>query len=487
MKRVVCILISLIILCGIAAPVFAEAEKVPAGYIPIRTAQELDNIRNNLSGKYILMNDIDLSGYENWVPIGTEKEPFVGILNGNNYSIRNIMLNRFISGISRSSSGLFAFVRGSQILNTNIVSANQIITSGNKAFYCFGLLAGNVYYSKITNCSSSGFINLSVAGYCTAGGIAGEVGTGSTVSNCENTSEIMVAALDEIKIGGVAGSSYSQIMRCGNKGNLTVFSPEEQKENNYRIVIGGICGLCAIEDISDSYNMGNIFCREKANIFAVGGICGESFSVKKCFNTGKIETETKDFSGGISGIVKSITDRPDDKVDLSVLQDCYCLDNIDKIVGEDETVIIKNSGIKSETELKQKNTYCEYDFENVWHINENESYPVLKKISSAEPEVQLVGANIVFVPLKNLIVFGSGAPNTPDGIVVLLRFSDGTIRFKTVKEDNYDYTAGEYDVEQYGWVTNYRTGFLFDEIVINGQFKLIYVYLSLPVFLRAKL
>ena len=85
MKRFVCLLLTLTMLCGIAAPAFAESGDVPAGYIPIRTAQELDNIRNNLSGKYILMNDIDLGEYENWVPIGTKKQPFSGIFDGNNH------------------------------------------------------------------------------------------------------------------------------------------------------------------------------------------------------------------------------------------------------------------------------------------------------------------------------------------------------------------------------------------------------------------
>lgn len=36
-------------------------DKVPAGYIAIRTIVDLYAIRNNLSGKYILMNEIDLS------------------------------------------------------------------------------------------------------------------------------------------------------------------------------------------------------------------------------------------------------------------------------------------------------------------------------------------------------------------------------------------------------------------------------------------
>jgi len=48
---------------------------VPDGYVGIYTAQDLDNMRNNLTGKYVLMNDIDLADWGNWEPIG----------DGNNY------------------------------------------------------------------------------------------------------------------------------------------------------------------------------------------------------------------------------------------------------------------------------------------------------------------------------------------------------------------------------------------------------------------
>ena len=46
-----------------------EDEAVAQGYTVIKTASELQNIESNLSGKYILMNDIDLSSEINWLPI----------------------------------------------------------------------------------------------------------------------------------------------------------------------------------------------------------------------------------------------------------------------------------------------------------------------------------------------------------------------------------------------------------------------------------
>ena len=45
-----------------------EEEALAQGYTLIKTADELQAMQDNLSGKYILMNDIDLSGYD-WTPI----------------------------------------------------------------------------------------------------------------------------------------------------------------------------------------------------------------------------------------------------------------------------------------------------------------------------------------------------------------------------------------------------------------------------------
>ena len=74
----------------------SEDEAIAQGYTVIKTAQDLDNIRNDLDGKYILMNDIDLSSYSNWDPIGEVDvdtgtgQGFTGVLDGNGYTISNL-------------------------------------------------------------------------------------------------------------------------------------------------------------------------------------------------------------------------------------------------------------------------------------------------------------------------------------------------------------------------------------------------------------
>ena len=63
-----------------------EEEALAQGYTVIKTADELQAMQDDLSGKYILMNDIDLSGYD-WEAVGTNSDSFTGEFNGNGYVI----------------------------------------------------------------------------------------------------------------------------------------------------------------------------------------------------------------------------------------------------------------------------------------------------------------------------------------------------------------------------------------------------------------
>lgn len=52
----------------------------------ISTEAQLKAIADNLKGNYVLENDITLSGDE-WTPIGTQKSPFTGTLDGQGHTI----------------------------------------------------------------------------------------------------------------------------------------------------------------------------------------------------------------------------------------------------------------------------------------------------------------------------------------------------------------------------------------------------------------
>ena len=67
----------------------------------ISTPQQLDDIRNDLSGTFELSNDIIMSSWGNWIPI----DDFLGSLDGKGYVISNLSVDK-----SGENAGLFGSV-----------------------------------------------------------------------------------------------------------------------------------------------------------------------------------------------------------------------------------------------------------------------------------------------------------------------------------------------------------------------------------------
>ena len=250
-----------------------EDEALAQGYTLIKTAQDLDNIRNNLSGKYILMNDIDLSSYSNWDPIGkisadgSVATGFTGILDGNGYSIKNMNINdpvdiepdSFTSDAAIfkvCNNGLFSVTNGAEIKNVNIENAEIY------SLFCTGGLVGTSIDSRITNCSVTG----NIVSQSVVGGLIGAT-TGCTVSECYSDCDIttkligytglpvvaggLIGAVnaDTLNIGG--GSSKDKIVNCYALGSIIGIGEP------YGAYMGG---LTALNEgvISDCYAMVSI-------------------------------------------------------------------------------------------------------------------------------------------------------------------------------------------------------------------------------------
>ncbi len=196
-------------------------------YTPITTAAELQAINDDLSGNYVLMNDIDLDGVT-WTPIGTIYDVFTGKFSGNGHVIENITIS------SGDYVGLFVDNRG-LIMNVGIESGSIsgkyaggiCVENGGTIFGCYnnaditgsGQYAGGICqynYGTIDNCLNSGSVNnAAVAGLNTnyAGGIAGYSDSSSTISNCINVGS--VNAEDEANaIVGYDNTNGSGITNC---------------------------------------------------------------------------------------------------------------------------------------------------------------------------------------------------------------------------------------------------------------------------------
>ena len=91
----------------------------------IATAEQLDRVRDDLTAHYILTADIDLSGYENWEPIGAFQSrsdapedaevphpdyAFTGTFMGDGHTISNLT----VASTAPMGAGLFGCASGTE-------------------------------------------------------------------------------------------------------------------------------------------------------------------------------------------------------------------------------------------------------------------------------------------------------------------------------------------------------------------------------------
>ncbi|KQX44641.1 S-layer homology domain-containing protein [Paenibacillus sp. Root444D2] len=232
----------------------------------IATPEQLDGVRENMGylEHYRLKNDIDLSGYPNWVPIGTSNAPFYGHLDGN---------GKIISGLTITSVGGNVGLFGrtwttSSIKNTKLRNVN--ITGG----YSVGGLVGT-NTGIIENCSVTG----TVSGEYYVGGLVGGSGA-MEISNSLSSAD--VSGLNYI--GGLAGSLDGTISHSYATGNV---SGQEA---------GGLVGINSGE-ILYSFATGNV---TGTNMQDIGGLVGFNFMGKISYSyaSGKMNG-----SFGVGGLV----------------------------------------------------------------------------------------------------------------------------------------------------------------------------------------
>ena len=170
---------------------------------------------NNMSGKTVLlMNDIDLSAYANWTPIGTftrhplqASYPFSGVFDGQGYSITGLKM----SG-NEDWKGLFGYAYCEAI--RNVVIRNPEIEGKDQV----GALVGYQAYSNqgIKNCA---VIGGKIQGRNHVGGLVGYMEE-SPIQNCYSTCEVVAMSF---YAGGIVGDHrvVASIRNCYATGNIS--------------------------------------------------------------------------------------------------------------------------------------------------------------------------------------------------------------------------------------------------------------------------
>ena len=159
------------------------------------------------SGKYFkLTADLDISGYTDWAPIGTNsRTPFSGYFNGNGHTVT---LN--ISNSTLSYVGLFGYVSGGTIQNLSV--EGTVKADYGTSIYVGGII-GHITGGTINNCRFDGTVSTNPGDYSTIGGIVGFARSDSGLNITNNSvgrkdTSSVVEALPVEKVayaGGIVG------------------------------------------------------------------------------------------------------------------------------------------------------------------------------------------------------------------------------------------------------------------------------------------
>jgi type II secretory pathway pseudopilin PulG len=256
--------------------------EVPEGYIGIYTPEQLASIGNDpdypLDGNYIVMADLNLSGYNNWTPIAS-RNAFVGIFDGNNYTISNVKINTEDFYV-----GLFGCANESTFEKVILENINMS---------CGGYSGGLV--GKSENCE---ILKCSVAGDITAndtyvGGLVGH-STNTTISECSGNCDITA---NNSYVAGLVGSlSNGEILNSYSKGTINQIDIE-------RITyIGGLASTIDNTNMSECYSEVSISASLEQSQF-VGGLVAKATSnsnISNCYATGNVQGNF-----GIGGLIAS--------------------------------------------------------------------------------------------------------------------------------------------------------------------------------------
>lgn len=344
-KRLLAVILAAVLAYGGVAAlggVPAAAADIPAGYSAISTPQELSDIRNNLSGKYILTADIDLADWGDWEPIGYGYSYFSGIFDGDGYVVTNLTIS--IDNAAIGDVGLFGYVQNGVLRNIN-------------------LLNGSVMVSADYPISVGGIVGCAVA---------------STISNCANRNTsidaLSTSATSLSYVGGVVGEARGEetnITQCFNAGSVA---------SSYVVGghTGGVAGYAVGLSMSDCYNIGAVSSSPSVSNTRLGGIGGliSDVVLTNCYNTGSVNG-----TGIIGGIAGGAIG--DSRASAS---NCYSLDTTADEVFGGANIRVTNVICLDDTHMRQQASFVGFDFDEVWDIasDKNEGYPFLRGMTVPE-------------------------------------------------------------------------------------------------------
>jgi hypothetical protein len=275
---------------------------------------------------YIQTADIDASSTslwfdgEGWNPIGNSSTRFTGSYDGGGYTIDGLSMNQ----PSHDYNGLFGYIYTDAELK-NITLTNVDIMADEYT----GALVGKMYQSTVSNCMSSGSVEVDyryvggLVGWNDEGLIKGSSSSANVIGGTSGYTGGIVGYNDYGTIqdafstgavsgvydytGGLVGHNYYGIIQvCYSTGSVS----------STDVYTGGIAGKSERGTIRYSYSTSNV---DGGSNNYTGGLVGYNYygKIDKCYYDNGTITSTGNYTGGLVGQNYYNTG------DLGYVTDCY--------------------------------------------------------------------------------------------------------------------------------------------------------------------
>ena len=236
-----------------------------------------------VTAHYVLTNDVNLSAYSNWTPIGTEDHPFEGVFDGRNHVVTGLKIDR-----NELYQGLFGYVSGTDDAHKAQIKNVVVRDAQIRAWAEVGAVVGRYgqftqgFVEPLENCAMIGGTIQGTPGSVSqsscVGGIVGRAF--GEIQRCYATGNI-IGADNAREYGGIAGESFKTVNACYFTGNLSGMG-------SYANDFGGIAGT-SHGAVTNCYATGNVIGSLK-NASTFGGVVGCALDkVTNCYATGTVK------------------------------------------------------------------------------------------------------------------------------------------------------------------------------------------------------
>lgn len=343
---------------------------------------DLNAIRNNLSGDYILVADLDensagynthasssANGGAGWEPIGEERDvdEFTGTFDGGGRTIQGLYISRGTDGL-----GLFGHIgTGGNVQNLHLTEIYiQRTGSPNGAIVNLGGISGESWGGDISNCHVTGTITVDDGRI--VGGIIGRL-FAAIIEDCSFIGTIIAGRTT----GGIVGRTDnlgSIVRRCFVKATI----------ESTRTEVGGLVGVSATDGIlRDSYSISDMSTSDTTTdeIGGVMGLLRNDSQIINCYSAGTVDRN----EGGVLG--------KDNDPATTHLENSYW----DTTVGPSNSALGEG---RTTAQMQSISTYSpEWDIQDlnaytneIWAIKDGEEYPILRFEVRLLTNIKLSGA-----------------------------------------------------------------------------------------------